>query len=142
MVTAPFEALIPSILVLLAFMLVDQGVTAAFGVNLPQAIMNLFTPFAKAVDSVGGMMAIQFLINFLWFFGIYGSAVPDSVTAGFFMTNITANAAAYAAGRTSSRHRDGSVPRGLRQHWRLRFRPSAGNLYPVGMQVQPDENRG
>lgn len=60
--------------------------------------MNLFTPFAKAVDSVGGMMAIQFLINFLWFFGIYGSAVPDSVTAGFFMTNITANAAAYAAG--------------------------------------------
>ena len=60
--------------------------------------MNLFTPFAKAVDSVGGMMAIQFLINFLWFFGIYGSAVPDSVTSGFFMTNITANAAAYAAG--------------------------------------------
>ena len=52
----------------------------------------------QAVDSVGGMMAIQFLINFLWFFGIYGSAVPDSVTAGFFMTNITANAAAYAAG--------------------------------------------
>ena len=98
MVTAPFEALIPSIVVLVAFLVVDQGVTAAFGVNLPQAIMNLFTPFAKAVDSVCGMMAIQFLINFLWFFGIYGSAVPDSVTSGFFMTNITANAAAYAAG--------------------------------------------
>lgn len=98
MVTTPFEALIPSIVILMIFLVVDQCVTAAFGVNLPQAIMNLFTPFAKAVDSVWGMMAIQFLINFLWFFGIYGSAVPDSVTSSFFMTNITANAAAYAAG--------------------------------------------
>lgn len=98
MVTKPFEALVPGIVCVVLFMGMDAALMAAFEMNLPEAIMMMFSPFARAVDSVAGMAGIQFLINFLWFFGIYGSAAPDAVTSGFFMENIALNSAAYQAG--------------------------------------------
>jgi len=99
MVAAPFESLIPVIVNVLLFMIVNQIIIKLTGMNMPQAIMKLLAPAINGVDSIGAIILVALLTNILWFFGIHGGAVVHSVITPFITLNFAENAQAMALGK-------------------------------------------
>ena len=98
MVTAPFEAIIPLIVNVVLFLSLNSILMNITGLNIPQAILKLFTPLVSASDSLPAVIITLTIINVLWFFGIHGGIVVKSVLGPFITMTIAANAAAVAAG--------------------------------------------
>ncbi|AEE91775.1 PTS system, lactose/cellobiose family IIC subunit [Tepidanaerobacter acetatoxydans Re1] len=100
MVSAPFESLIPVVTNIILFLTINQAIINTTGMNIPQAIMTLLSPAIKAIDSLGAIILTSVLTNFLWFFGIHGGAVVQSVIQPFTALNFAENAQALAVGES------------------------------------------
>lgn len=97
-VAAPFTALIPLVINVVVFYLLSVGCQAAFGVLIPQFILNITKPLLSASDSVWAVIIYAFLLNALWLIGVNGGNIVNSTMSAFLLMNIAENAAAHEAG--------------------------------------------
>lgn len=96
-----FSALIPGaliiILVWLIYVTIDKlsGGNQFFG-SLVFSVVQL--PLQNITDSLVGIIASVFAQQFLWFFGLHGSAIMGGITGTIFAANSLTNLALYQAG--------------------------------------------
>lgn len=89
-----FTALIPAAISMLLAWLVRQ----ISNVDLVVLVQNLLTPIFAAVDNILTFTFRYFLGQLIWSTGIHADAIISGITSAFMTTNITENAAAFAAG--------------------------------------------
>lgn len=97
-VAQSFNSLIPESLVVIVFAVITfayvqifhQGIT-----DLVQAVIS--QPLQAAMESWIGCFVIQFVTQFLWFFGLHGQNIVASVTSPPMIAAIQQNMAAFAA---------------------------------------------
>ncbi len=90
-VATAFISLIPGT-VIMTSMGVIYGIFNIFDTNMVEAIYNAIqTPLMGLSDSLGGMLAVSFLVPFLWFFGVHGSSIVAGVMSPIALANTQAN---------------------------------------------------
>lgn len=94
MVTNAFIALIPSAFVITFWWLV----AVVLAIDIPNMIMELFTPLVSASDTPVSVFIATFLNRILWSVGIHGGNVVGSVASPFWTQMNIANQAALQAG--------------------------------------------
>ncbi|MFW5686636.1 MAG: PTS sugar transporter subunit IIC [Halanaerobium sp.] len=97
MVTAPFEALIPVLVNILVFMLINSGL-GMFGTDIPRLMETILAPALQGADTLPTIIMIAILTRLLWFFGIHGNSIANAVILPILTANVTANAEAVASG--------------------------------------------
>lgn len=93
LVSKSFMSLIPAFVVLT----VVWVVRIVCGININQVLMDCFSPFVFALNTLPGFLVFMFIRSMLWSVGIHGGAVL-AVADPFFLAMFGENAAAYAAG--------------------------------------------
>ena len=94
-----FNVLIPLLLNILIWHGINSLISSAMGVTLPMAIAGILSVPLKALNSVPGMIIISLFATLLWTFGIHGTMVAYIAIVAVMIQNISANAAAVAAGQ-------------------------------------------
>lgn len=83
-VAKSFAALTPAILTLSVFTAVNAIVTVGFKINLHDVIYNIIqVPIVGLGSSIWATLAAIFFIQFLWFFGLHGQILVNSVMTQF-----------------------------------------------------------
>lgn len=83
-VAKSFAALIPAILTLSVFTAVNAIVTVGFKTNLHDVIYNVIqVPLVGLGSSIWATLVAIFFIQFLWFFGLHGQILVNSVMTQF-----------------------------------------------------------
>ena len=94
------STILPALAVILLFAVLDLLLVKAFGVESAQALFislaNGF--FSNMGRSLGAMLLFTLLSGLLWFFGVHGNNVLDTVTQQIFAPAVALNAASLAAG--------------------------------------------
>ncbi|MDR1532276.1 MAG: PTS transporter subunit EIIC [Clostridiales bacterium] len=95
-----FSAMLPLLFNLIVWYGVSTALSAATGgqMSLPLLVTYILSIPISAVDSVPGMLIITVFACFLWIFGIHGTMVAYIALMAVMMQNLSANAAAVAAG--------------------------------------------
>lgn len=93
LVSKSFMSLIPAFVVLTLVWIVR----IVCGINVNQVLMDCFSPFVFALNTLPGFLVFMFIRSMLWSVGIHGGAVL-AVADPFFLAMFGENAAAYAAG--------------------------------------------
>ncbi|EGO62647.1 PTS cellobiose transporter subunit IIC [Acetonema longum] len=100
-VAKSFAALIPSMVVIMLFALIQCILTAAGVTNLHEAIFKAIqAPISGFADQLGSAIFVAFLIHILWFFGLHGSNIILPLTNAVYLPNINNNIAAFQAGQS------------------------------------------
>ncbi|WP_213996468.1 PTS sugar transporter subunit IIC [Tepidanaerobacter syntrophicus] len=97
-VSASFSALIPMVINVILFYIINLILIETMGKNIPEAIMTILTPALKGADTLGFILITTLMAHLLWFAGIHGSSIVSTITDPIYMTHIMANAAAKMAG--------------------------------------------
>ncbi len=90
MVARPFEALIPTFLIIILGLVIN-AILASFSLTLPALIIVIFRPLVQFTDSLPGILLIAFLVHFLWSLGIHGGAVATPIVMPFLLKNTAEN---------------------------------------------------
>ncbi|MGT2929392.1 PTS sugar transporter subunit IIC [Streptococcus dentasini] len=92
-VSKSFSALIPAIGTLMVFLLVNALMTSVFNTNLHDVIYSLIQqPLTGLGTSLFATVVAVFFVQFLWFFGLHGQVIVNSVFEPFWQTNMLDNA--------------------------------------------------
>ncbi|MDY4511559.1 PTS sugar transporter subunit IIC [Streptococcus hyovaginalis] len=92
-VSKSFSALIPAIGTLLIFLILNAIVDGIFNTNLHDVIYNLIQkPLTGLGTSLPATVISIFFVQFLWFFGLHGQVIVNSVFEPFWQTNMLDNA--------------------------------------------------
>ncbi|EGE54018.1 PTS sugar transporter subunit IIC [Streptococcus parauberis] len=92
-VSKSFSALIPAIGTLLSFLIVNAIMVGLFKTNLHDVIYNLIQkPLTGLGTSLPATIVALFFVQFLWFFGLHGQVIVNSVFEPFWQTNMLDNA--------------------------------------------------
>jgi len=99
-VAGSFTALIPAAVLisgsLVVYILFDKLANS----TLTESIYNVIqSPLQGITDSFGGMLAISFLVPFLWFFGVHGSTIVGGIMGPLLQANSLANQKILDSGR-------------------------------------------
>lgn len=94
MVSQAFAALIPTAIIVTIWWFVR----VVLNLNLPQMIMDVFTPLINAGDSPATVFTATFLNRILWAVGIHGGNVVGAVATPIWTQMNVANIAAMEAG--------------------------------------------
>jgi len=94
-----FSAMIPLAINLLIWHGLNTVISGALSVTLPMAINAVLSFPLMALNSVPGMIVIILFACLLWTFGIHGTMVAFIALMPVLMQDISANAAAVAAGQ-------------------------------------------
>lgn len=97
-VSEPIENLFVNVILVVFAIIVRLVIYSTTGTYLPTAINRLFSPLLASGDTLIAVIIYIFIIRFLWFFGIHGGNVANSVLAPVLATYAAENLAAYAAG--------------------------------------------
>lgn len=98
-VAKSFAALIPSILTLSIFTAINAIVTVGLNTNLHDVIYNIIqVPLVGLGSSIWATFLAIFFIQFLWFFGLHGQILVNSVMDPVWNTLMFENLEAYKAG--------------------------------------------
>lgn len=98
-VAKSFAALIPAILTLSIFTAINAIVTVGLNTNLHDVIYNIIqVPLVGLGSSIWATLLAIFFIQFLWFFGLHGQILVNSVMDPVWNTLIFENLEAYKAG--------------------------------------------
>ncbi|WP_025409044.1 PTS cellobiose transporter subunit IIC [Borrelia coriaceae] len=95
-VARSFEALIPVILLAIIAQTVNVLVQRITGNLLPDLMMSIFRPMLYVSDTLIGSLIIVFIIHIFWFCGIHGSALISAFYSPIVLSNLEANARAFA----------------------------------------------
>ncbi|MEW9034080.1 MAG: PTS transporter subunit EIIC, partial [Planifilum fimeticola] len=96
-----FRVLVPFMVILPAVWILEWIVWANFGITIPQAVLELFSPLVAASNSYPAALGMILLMMVLWGMGIHGMNVVSSVAYPFWMTQLAENADAVSAGATA-----------------------------------------
>ncbi|MEX2784165.1 PTS sugar transporter subunit IIC [Streptococcus sp. H49] len=92
-VSKSFSALIPAIGTLMLFLLLNAGMAAVFKTNLHDVIYDIIQkPLTGLGTSLPATILAVFLVQFLWFFGLHGQVIINSVFEPFWQANMLDNA--------------------------------------------------
>lgn len=97
-----FRALVPFLLILPTVWILQWIVWANFGITIPQAVLNIFSPLVAASNSYPAALGMIVLMLLLWSMGIHGMNVVASVAYPFWMKQLAENAAAVSAGEAAT----------------------------------------
>lgn len=97
-VTAPFMSLIPSVISLILFMVLNAISINNLGIGITDIVYSLFQPLLSATGSLPSIILINILMTTFWFLGIHGGNMVGVVTTPLTTLGLTMNAEAYAAG--------------------------------------------
>lgn len=98
-VTKSFAALIPAVLTLTVFLIVNAIMTGVFHANLHDVIYEVIQkPLTGLGSSLPATLLALFLVQFLWFFGLHGQIIVNSVMDPIWNTLMLDNLEAYKAG--------------------------------------------
>ncbi|MDN2638848.1 PTS cellobiose transporter subunit IIC [Enterococcus avium] len=100
-VTKSFAAMIPAILTLTVFLVINAIMVGAFNANLHDVIYDVIQkPLTGLGSSLPATLVSIFFIQFLWFFGLHGQIIVNSVMDPIWNTLMLDNLEAYKAGDT------------------------------------------
>lgn len=100
-VTKSFAAMIPAILTLTVFLVINGVMVGAFNANLHDVIYDVIQkPLTGLGSSLPATLVSIFFIQFLWFFGLHGQIIVNSVMDPIWNTLMLDNLEAYKAGDT------------------------------------------
>lgn len=92
-VAKSFASLIPALGTLLVFLLINALMVGAFTTNLHDVIYNVIQkPLTGLGTGLPATIIAVFLVQFLWFFGLHGQIIVNSVFEPFWQTNMLDNA--------------------------------------------------
>ena len=98
-VTKSFAALIPAVMTLTVFLIVNAIMTGVFHANLHDVIYEVIQkPLTGLGSSLPATLLALFLVQFLWFFGLHGQIIVNSVMDPIWNTLMLDNLEAYTAG--------------------------------------------
>ncbi len=97
-IAASFALLIPVLAIFLTAYPLSLYLQSSFEMQIPDAVMKLFSPLVSASNSLPAILGALLLCQLLWFAGIHGANIVVGILSPIFLTNIAGNAAAYAAG--------------------------------------------
>lgn len=98
-VTKSFAALIPAVLTLTVFLLINALMTGVFHVNLHDVIYEVIQkPLTGLGSGLPATLLALFFVQFLWFFGLHGQIIVNSVMDPIWNTLMLDNLEAYKAG--------------------------------------------
>ncbi|QMV12907.1 PTS sugar transporter subunit IIC [Vibrio spartinae] len=97
-VSRSFEILIPVLFIIMTLYPLNLLIESQTGMILPQAIMTLLEPLVSASDSLAAVLLAVFICQLLWFAGIHGALIVTGIMNPFWMTNLSENQTAMAAG--------------------------------------------
>jgi PTS system cellobiose-specific IIC component len=98
-VTKSFAALIPAIVTLTIFLILNAIMTGVFHANLHDVIYELIQkPLTGLGSSLPATLLALFLVQFLWFFGLHGQIIVNSVMDPIWNTLMLDNLEAYQNG--------------------------------------------
>lgn len=98
-VSDSFAALIPGIAIITLSFIVYSVTLTFTGKTIIDLIYELIqTPLTGITGSFWGVIAIAFLISFLWWFGAHGSTIVGAVIRGIVTANLLENQALFEAG--------------------------------------------
>lgn len=99
-VAKAFSSLIPAILTMIIVACIYTYLEALTGMNV-WALVNkyLSAPLAGLSQSVGMVIVMYFMIDFLWIFGLHGANIVGSVTTPILTPLALENTALFAAGQ-------------------------------------------
>lgn len=98
MVAAPFEALIPSVVLTVGFILLNVVCVGATGDSLARLVYTILIPLMTAGSSLPSAIIMSILLSMLWFFGIHGNNVLGAVLTPLATANLAMNAEFYVNG--------------------------------------------
>lgn len=93
-----FDCLTPIVAVIVTLYPLSLFVEAQWGLQIPELILAIFRPLVSASDSYFSIVFAVLLLHLLWFAGVHGSSLISGIMTPFWLTNLTANQAALAAG--------------------------------------------
>ncbi|MDR2465428.1 MAG: PTS cellobiose transporter subunit IIC [Streptococcaceae bacterium] len=92
-VSKSFSALIPAIGTLTLFLIINAGMTGFFQTNLHDVIYQVIQqPLTGLGTGLPATIIAIFFVQFLWFFGLHGQIIVNSVFEPFWQTNMLDNA--------------------------------------------------
>ena len=98
-VAKSFAALIPAVLTLSVFLFVNAFMVGVAHTNLHDVIYNVIQkPLTGLGSSLPATLIALFLVQFLWFFGLHGQIIVNSVMDPIWNTLMLENLDAYKAG--------------------------------------------
>lgn len=98
-VTKSFAALIPAVVTLTVFLIINAVMTGVFHANLHDVIYEVIQkPLTGLGSSLPATLLALFLVQFLWFFGLHGQIIVNSVMDPIWNTLMLDNLEAYKAG--------------------------------------------
>ncbi len=101
-VSKSFSALIPVLGTLLPFLIGNAIMVGVFNTNLHDVIYNIIQkPLTGLGTSLPGTIIAVFFVQFLWFFGLHGQVIVNSVFEPFWQTNGLDNAELLKKGNTA-----------------------------------------
>lgn len=99
-VSKSFAALIPAILTLSVFLVINAVATGLFKVNMHDIVYQLIqAPLTGLGSSLPATLIALFFVQFLWFFGLHGQIIVNSVMDPIWNTLMLDNLEAYKAGK-------------------------------------------
>jgi PTS system cellobiose-specific IIC component len=98
-VAAPFESLIPLVILTVAFVLLNSFCYAMTKSYLVGVVYLLMKPFADVSGSLPIILLLALLAKTLWFFGIHGDNMVGSIVTPITTLNIALNLKQYQAGQ-------------------------------------------
>lgn len=100
-VSKSFAALIPAVLTLTIFLLINAFVTGILNANLHDVVYEIIQkPLVGLGSSLPATLLVLFFVQFLWFFGLHGQIIVNSVMDPIWNTLMLDNLEAYKAGET------------------------------------------
>lgn len=98
-IAANFEAIVPGSVVLISALLINIIFSLTSHGNIHQFIYTyLQLPLQSLGGSIWSALLLMFIAELLWFFGIHGSTVTNSILTALFATQAYANMEVVAAG--------------------------------------------
>lgn len=98
-VAAPFNTLIPLIINVVLFSVLNLICTNATGAGLTDLVKTIIQPLLSGTDSLPSLLLIQTIATIFWFFGVHGSSIVGVVVSPITTNALAANMAAYQAGQ-------------------------------------------
>ena len=98
-VTKSFAALIPAVVTLTIFLVINAVMTGIFNANLHDVVYEVIQkPLTGLGSSLPATLIALFFVQFLWFFGLHGQIIVNSVMDPIWNTLTLENFNAFSAG--------------------------------------------
>ncbi len=98
-VAAPFNVLIPLMLNVVFFSIINGLITNLTGAGLTSLVFTIFQPLIRGTGSLPSVLLISIIVQVFWFFGIHGDNMVSAIVTPITTTALAENLTAYTAGQ-------------------------------------------